>query len=301
MDDNSVAEAGARALEMLPENQAPARKNIFETPCKDCVFAVYQGSSQTGCAFDRLEKFRKQGIEVVDAYDDDKEFFVVQTACRAHRHKKSPWAMRHSGRERAAVCRSELNLDVEVVLVMGDDHTPEQAEATVKSLLAQTMLPSKATVVVNRDGLKPNDIRVFLPGDWIAKFIMERNADGSRIHAGRCIDHAVFGSTAHFYAVFTPGFVVPPDFVAAIDRAVNDDLERFVLLDPTPAGEGQVVQMHAHHYFGGNAEAEICGEDAGDEAGQRADTIADKIRHRVRVEEAGHLIRKVVDVCPSLA
>lgn len=277
------------------------RKNFYETPCRDCVFAQYDGTTQVGCAFDRLEKFRKQGIDIVEVYDNEKEFFVIQTACRAHRHKKGSWAMQHPGRERKEVCRKELELAIEVVMVMGKDHTVEQVKTTVDSLLAQTLLPMKVTVCVNRDGIEPKAIRAVMPGDWIAKFIMERGFDGSRVSSGRCIDHAVVGSKSHYYAVFTPGFAVPPDFIRSIDVAVNDELERFVLLEPNRRGEGQVVQMRAHQYYGGNAEAEIHGDDAGDDTGKRADTIAEKIRFRVKAEDRPRFIRSVTEVCPCLA
>lgn len=283
------------------DSETATRKSLYSTPCKHCCFAQYKGTTQVGCAFDRIDKFRRNGVEVLEVYDDDREYFVIGTVCTANRHRESPFAMRHPGRERKAAARKELELEVEVVLVMNDDHTVEQVKTTVDSLLAQTLLPAKVTVAVNRDGIQPKEIRAVLPGDWIAQFIMARNPDKSRIPAGRCIDYALVGSKAHFYAVFSPGFVVPADFIRSIDVAVNDELERFVLLEPNQQGEGMVVQMRAHHYYGGNSEAEIQGEDAGEDAGKRVDSIAEKIRYRVKAEDLPQYIRKVTELCPGLA
>lgn len=275
-------------------------RSLFATPCKDCVFAQYMGSTQVGCMFGRIEKFRRQGVKVLEVFDEDSKFFVIQTACRAHRHRESPWAMRHPGRERLAVCRKELELALDVVMVMHDQHTVEEVKTTVDSLLAQTLLPMKVTVVVNRDGIPPQEIRAILPSDWVAQYIQERQPDGSRIGPDRCIDHAVVGSRSQFYAVFTPGYVVPPDFAASLDRALNDDLERFLLLEPNEDGQGMVVSMLAHAYYGGNTEAVIEGQDAGEDAGRRVDSIGAKIRHRVKIEDTPQFVSKITDVCPEL-
>ena len=43
------------------------------TSCADCIFAEYDEKTQTGCSFDRVEKFRSSGCEVVDAEDTPAE------------------------------------------------------------------------------------------------------------------------------------------------------------------------------------------------------------------------------------
>jgi hypothetical protein len=274
--------------------------SIYETPCKTCVFARYNGDTQVGCAFDRVEKFRKQGVEVLEVYDDDKEFYVIKNICRAHRDKKSPWAMKHAGPTRKEICRQELRLDVDVIIVLDGNHTVDEVKITIDSLLAQTFLPANVTVVLNKDGVDVKDVQAVLPADWLVKVIAERRA-GERVGRGRCIDLSLVNSKSHFYALFNPGFVVPPTFIEDVDIAINDELERFVLLEPNQAGEGCVIQMRAHSYYGGNSEALVEGEDAGEDLGKRADSIIDKILHRVKIEEKTHLVKNVTDICRGMS
>lgn len=274
------------------------RRSLYETACKECCFAVYHGKTQVGCRFDRIEKFRRHGIEVIEAKDEEREFFVVEGACRLHKNVKSPWYLRTPPAERMERAREEIQLHVEVVVVMQEGDTVEQARGTIRSLTEQSIRPS-VTVVVNRGGVKPTDLLIFMPDDWSVRFITERR-EGKRVSKERCVDIALADSKADFYATFSPGAVVPRDFILAIDRAINDDLERFLLLEPNDEGQGMVVRMTAHTYFGGNAEAVIEGE-GDDEAAQRADTIVEKIQHRAHVEGNEHLIKKVVDVCPTMA
>jgi hypothetical protein len=274
------------------------RKNLIVTPCRDCCFAVYEGDTQTSCRFGRIEKYRKQGVEVKECYDETKEFFVIETACLLHRARKSPWAMRFPGRDRVAQARKEVQVLLDVVVVMEEGHAFEQVRTTVESLLAQEMLPLKVTVAVNCDGVNLTPIRNLLPGNWFVSDIRERRADGSRVSKERCIDNVVYASKANFYSIFSPGFVVPRDFVSSLDRAVNDELERFVLLEPTSQGQGMTVHVKAHSYYGGNTPAEVV---EGSEAGERADSVVEKIKNRIREENLPHLIKRVEEVCPAMA
>lgn len=52
------------------------------TSCKECIFAIYNDNTQTGCMADRISKFKPY---VIEAYDDDKEFFVVNRICNLYR------------------------------------------------------------------------------------------------------------------------------------------------------------------------------------------------------------------------
>lgn len=55
-----------------------------ETSCKNCIFAIYQDKIQTGCDHNRIEKF---GPYVIEVYDDDCEFFVINRLCNYYRPK----------------------------------------------------------------------------------------------------------------------------------------------------------------------------------------------------------------------
>lgn len=57
------------------------RGNIIDTSCKNCILAVYDGKTQTGCIANRISKFDS----VIEAYDDDKEFYVINRLCNYYR------------------------------------------------------------------------------------------------------------------------------------------------------------------------------------------------------------------------
>jgi len=49
----------------------------IHTPCKKCVFAIYDNITQTGCHLDYISKYRDKNVSVLEAYDNDKEFYVI--------------------------------------------------------------------------------------------------------------------------------------------------------------------------------------------------------------------------------
>lgn len=59
------------------------------TPCKQCVFATYDNITQIGCALNYLDKYRFNNIDILEAYDEDKEFYVINgKKCLGYRENK---------------------------------------------------------------------------------------------------------------------------------------------------------------------------------------------------------------------
>jgi len=54
----------------------------LQTSCKECQFATYDGNTQDGCAANRLSQLEAY---VTEAYDDNKEFYVIDCLCNMFR------------------------------------------------------------------------------------------------------------------------------------------------------------------------------------------------------------------------
>jgi len=64
--------------------------SAIHTPCKKCVFAIYNNITQTGCALDLIAKYKTRNIEVLDVYDNDKEFYVINNK-KCHGYRENSW------------------------------------------------------------------------------------------------------------------------------------------------------------------------------------------------------------------
>jgi len=49
----------------------------IHTACKNCIFAEYNDMTQVGCHLHYIEKYKQKGIQILEAYDEEKEFYIV--------------------------------------------------------------------------------------------------------------------------------------------------------------------------------------------------------------------------------
>lgn len=63
--------------------------NTIHTPCKNCVFATYDNKTQDGCALDYISVYKNKNISVLEAYDNDQEFYIINgKKCIGYRENK---------------------------------------------------------------------------------------------------------------------------------------------------------------------------------------------------------------------
>ena len=48
------------------------------TPCQLCIFAIYDGITQIGCKHGLIDDYKKLGITIIEAYNEEKEFYLVK-------------------------------------------------------------------------------------------------------------------------------------------------------------------------------------------------------------------------------
>lgn len=63
--------------------------DIIHTPCKDCSFAIYDDKTQVGCALKYLDIYKTKEYDILEVYDNQKEFFVInKKKCPGYREQK---------------------------------------------------------------------------------------------------------------------------------------------------------------------------------------------------------------------
>lgn len=104
-----------------------------QTSCKECVFAIYSGNTQTECMADRISKFKPY---VVEAYDDEKEFFVIDKICNLFR--PSGW---NNGIVDVQKAKNESSITFDVLI--NCDKITEQYVENIKRELKNISYPDK--------------------------------------------------------------------------------------------------------------------------------------------------------------
>jgi len=49
----------------------------IHTVCKNCVFSIFDGNTQTGCFTKYLDRYRENNEQVLEVFDDNKEFYII--------------------------------------------------------------------------------------------------------------------------------------------------------------------------------------------------------------------------------
>ncbi len=113
------------------------------TSCKNCISAVYEDKTQTGCALERLEILEDNGVTVTPAYDEDKEFFVLDKLCYYHRNEE--WFTSHVGDNIQKAIEKENSLVYHAVLWENSEMDIGQA---IGSLMIQRYKPQHITLLL---------------------------------------------------------------------------------------------------------------------------------------------------------
>ena len=203
-----------------------SKNNMYETACKNCLFAIYDGKTQVGCQAGRIDRY-KDLDQVFDAYDDTHEFYVIKGICNAVR--ENGW-----------------NNDVAEVEKMRAENRPRFdviLDAThINKRSAEEWMSFYDEV---RDSDFTVDFCVIAPDEFTGdqrKLVSEvlRHIDCPVIesnHVDMSITERILSSKRAFTVVMDSISLPVPNMFNRIDILLNEDLRKFVLysLDGTTA------------------------------------------------------------------
>ena len=109
------------------------------TNCNKCYFAIKNGKTQTGCELNRLEKYKKNDVIVIEAEDlEDNEFYVIQSWCSAYREED--WV--EDRLDPKSDVLEEMKSPMGFVVIIDDQNPVNKMEVTLDSILQNCKKPS---------------------------------------------------------------------------------------------------------------------------------------------------------------
>ena len=235
----------------------------WATPCNKCVFADYKGNVQYGCKLGRLDKFKEKNVDIIPAFDLEREFFVVKSFCNTYRTEE--WAKKQEQGRHAEKVRKENQVRIHFIIIAGDgrdkktafneDEIDEMMDAIDKtgfSILNQNIKPISAILVNN------SPLHQFEAYHKAHEIFNKTGVKFSIVEMGEdlddlaCIDEGFNDVGGGFYAVFKAGHVVDPSFSDKVDSLVNEELEKLTFIRGYDGLNGMTVQCSMHKYLKGN-------------------------------------------------
>lgn len=199
----------------------------IKTSCKDCAFAKYEGDTQVDCLAGRLPAF---GDDVVEAYDLEKEFYVITRACNMFRPES--W---NSGSPDLDKARKESEVPFSLVIatdLLGD----ESLDSIVSDLNAVSYDKTKIQIIIAHPSSKDHNVAFTLFEAMkssgfdpiIVKSIhrLSREAD------------FLFKCKGLYVSVIKSYVKIPIDAFSKVDNIINSDLKSPVVVD---VGEWSMV------------------------------------------------------------
>lgn len=220
----------------------------YRSCCRDCYFAQYEGKTQTGCALGRLEKFKENGANIVEATDNNKNFYLIEgRLCSALRPKD--WAD-HTNDPVGSVLR-ELELDIEVFVYTDGKTTEKQLMDTLISIRNSELKVGKITVIDNFSKLNYPALVSYFKDERLKTWKIDKVADQVPDFES-ALDVSVLGkkiNSIYIYAI-KAGTILDPNYLKDLNKEINIDLQRFAV-DITP-NEGLFTLTNLYKNVYGN-------------------------------------------------
>ena len=228
------------------------RVKPVHTACLGCEFAHFETQSdgrhlQTECLFDdRIAAFKALDPKcVVEVRDHASDFYLVNgRMCNA----KTPIDDRVELEmaDKIQMTRERIRVRLDVIVVLDKATDAPSLSKTFESAARMTLQPNSVIVVNDQTGVKPSRVHATIASScgtipWFLTDMVEKP-----VSRGRCLDAGVTKAKGHYYATFSPGVEIPPDFIASLDKAVNGELMSIAVLRPYMDGEGETVALGFH-------------------------------------------------------
>lgn len=223
-------------------SEKPNISNKLHTSCKDCKFAVWNGITQTACQFELLDKYK----EVVPAYDEDKEFFVINNdVCLLKRQNKST----HTAADAVAMISIRYHA---IVIYKGN----KNFKKCLEHLVDQEIKPKLITIIVPHN-IKINNItkiHEILNNTKIKwKMSCKLSEDTVANYIDVCIETQTGEDKLPWYLVVNSDFNLPKDYLKQFNDRLIFGLEQFGLVKPLDIERnGLLVKTSFHAYLGGS-------------------------------------------------
>lgn len=200
----------------------------MDTPCKRCIFAVYEGKTQTACSLDRLKLYDN----VLEAYDEEKEFFVIKgKVCPLGRTDEwGPYQRNESNL--AGIARKEARIKYAAIIFIGKESTTEQIHNTYDALISQSVPPTQLIMLQEYGGkFTPVQLRKICMDckcKWTVECVIVQ------MEKLQCISLAMnkIIKKCRYYAVFDAGMTPHSEVFANLDKLLIDKAQPIIAVLP---------------------------------------------------------------------
>ena len=215
-----------------------------DTSCKECCFAQYErhedGEEQVGCTLGSLDIHRANKVNVIGAYDDEKEFFVLENR-RCPNYRTKIWAERVDPNSVQDFLKFENLPSFHVIIDINKDHTLDDVKTTFNGFVEQKEIKYHACTFI-----KDVDNTLVPPGE------LGHMGDSMNLMVPITHDQKIKRAckkTAAQFIVYTVAGHLPFDYLFdTIDTWMNKRLKVFGVVKLNDSG-GYIIPKAVYDYW----------------------------------------------------
>ena len=223
----------------------------LHTSCKDCLFAEYTEKTQSNCSLGMLSKLRQHNVEILDVYDEEKEFNIINNSKCVHKRTSSWIHAQDSLAVQKDQVKEETHLRFHTLILLRPDSTFVEVEKTLRSLTEQLLKPEYITIVRPAENvIPPNQLTKLCQSLcdnptilWRVENIVQPL---DKVDVYKLILPFV---KSNIYSIFYASFEVPNVFLFDVSTKVVDGFAKFMMLLPNSAGNGLVGLKTVYKYY----------------------------------------------------
>lgn len=227
----------------------------MNTSCKNCIFAQYEDKTQTSCYLGMIDRARSANVEIIEAYDEEKEFYVLKDALcpfsKTEEWKKAKKLDKSSLDKLADIIKNESVVTCDLYIYISNESRLADLSNTLLSIKKMSILPKSLIFIVNskRIGLSSVNLKLRQVQDlpnYKIQLITEDKATKSR-----SIDIVVNSCKSMYYAYYDSGNRVDSDLIKNLNDRIQN-FEKVMYVNGDKNGDGTIILTKLHKA--------VCGE-----------------------------------------
>ena len=220
----------------------------YVVSCSGCIFA--EGVPQDGCELGRLEKFQAQERAI---FVEDTQHYTIKGICNTARGQK--WAIANQGRNKIATVEREIQLSIDFVLYSIDEPTHnliKRVERSINSCVKQKQIRPRSIVIVVKSQLKSyrdlyNTVQEMVePYDMPFQLVRVLDKDANE---QTCLEMGFEKCKSQYTAVFDLNHNIPNNLIVRLNKVLNYDMSRFIMVKPTINTSGMIISTRLAQYL----------------------------------------------------
>lgn len=204
----------------------------METICKECIFAQISDGEQTGCSFNRLEKYINQGR----ASKKSEWFYTIQGLCEACTKKNIGQILPDNFKE---IVYNNIKPKVDAI-IYGDDNTICSILDTIKNDNYNRIIACQPNIIDDKSYNKFNKI--------YNKIIVSCQVENS--YDLEFLDNACYKSNADYITIINSCQI--PNILKTVENLIMNEVISFIGILPEKELHGLIIKPKIFKYFNGN-------------------------------------------------